>query len=308
MRTFLVPAALVVAVLSLPAPAHAAATCQGRPATIEASTGAVMGTPGPDVIVATGSVYDIDSGAGDDTVCIVDVTVSIGFATRTGNDTVDASAAHARVEAYLGSGVDTYVGGDQSDIVSTAGEEGLDTITTGAGRDSVVTAGPVTLDLGDDNDQVLLHQVGPGSIVDLGPGRDVLEAAGRKTVRVDLARARVTIDGSTASARNVENVLVIARRAVVVGDDGPNRIQAATCQEELSGGGGDDSMRDVSDAIRVPGKCLHHSALMDGGPGADFLRGSRGDDALVGGAGHDTADGARGADRCVAEDEESCES
>ena len=50
--------ALVAPVVSLlpTTTAHAASTCQGLPATIEGSTGAVTGTAGPDVIVVTGSV------------------------------------------------------------------------------------------------------------------------------------------------------------------------------------------------------------------------------------------------------------
>ncbi len=304
-------AALVVSSLAcLPAPpasAYAAATCLGQPATIEASAGVVTGTPGPDVIVATGAVTEVDSGTGDDAVCVVDATVPVMVVTRAGDDRVDASAAHIRIEAYLGFGADTYLGGEQSDVVSTNGEEGPDTIATGAGRDFVVTSGQVALDLGADDDDVLLTGVGPGSTVDLGDGRDQLEAAGRRTVRVDLGTGRVSIDGSAAPVLHAEDVRVIARRARVVGDDGPNRVLAATCEADLAGEGGDDTLRDISDSVRVPGRCLHHRVRVDGGAGDDFLRGSRGDDVLLGGAGDDTAVGARGSDRCVAEDRTSCE-
>jgi Ca2+-binding RTX toxin-like protein len=308
MRSLLVPAALVAALVSFPsAPAHAAASCHGLPATIEASDGQVVGTPGPDVIVATGSVTDVDSGTGDDTVCVVAASAPVTVVTRAGDDTVDASAAGVPIAAYVGFGADTYLGGDQSDVVSTMGEDGPDTLTTGAGRDSVSTSGPVVLDLGADDDEALLSGVGQGSTVDLGTGRDRVAAAGRRAARVDLAEGRVTIDGSTARLLGAEDVLVIARRGEVVGDAGPNRIRAATCQEELSGRGGDDDLRDLSDSIRVPGRCLHHQARMSGGSGDDLLRGSRGDDVLLGGAGRDTAYGARGSDHCVAEEQLTCE-
>ena len=87
MRTFALLAVISAGVLAEPlspsAPAAAqAATCQGQPATLEATGGDVVGTPGPDVIVVSGSLTRVDAGDGDDVICVVGntgkVTISAG--------------------------------------------------------------------------------------------------------------------------------------------------------------------------------------------------------------------------------------
>jgi hypothetical protein len=192
MRSLLVPAVLVAATLSPPATAaHAAASCHGVPATIEAGTGEVTGTSGNDVIVVsgslTGSVTLVDGGAGDDLICVVGLTGTLTLRSGAGSDTVDASAAGSLVFAFLGPGPDTYVGGPQSDQVDAFGNPDHVVISTAGGRDYVAaTGGSATVDTGPGADSVF-YGVSPGgrpSSLDLGTGPDSVRVEGVVDVQV----------------------------------------------------------------------------------------------------------------------------
>lgn len=105
----LLPVASPASALSLPAP-----TCGGEPATIVSADPFIVGTPGDDVILATGSSpQNIRGGAGDDVIC--------------------GSPAADRI--FGGAGDDVIYGGSGPDVID--GWTGDDTIYGNLGRDTI---------------------------------------------------------------------------------------------------------------------------------------------------------------------------
>lgn len=140
--------------LALLAPAYAAGaageTCQGRAATVVGSGHRVEGTEGPDVIVTNGAQTVFALG-GDDLVCVSGPRTSPGLPVDVragdGNDVVDGTGSPKQpVYAYLGSGVDTFLGGKKNDSVEVAYPDvagAVDSIRGGGGSDALgVQTGP----------------------------------------------------------------------------------------------------------------------------------------------------------------------
>ena len=330
--TVLVLVALVVMLLPT-STAHAASTCHGLPATIEASTGAVTGTAGDDVIVVTGTVTRVEAGDGNDLICLVDTRELPGFNIYifvdpgAGDDVVDASAAGARTSASLGPGADSFTGSPFADQVSagTGPPEGSPVedpgpyqVATGPGRDylQVRPGAIVHAHLGTGADGVIFSSsyAGPDSEFDLGAGRDGAHfedyfddpGAGDTSLLVDLAGDLVTWHDVTSTLRNAENIWGAARRVVILGDRGQNQLSGHGCHVMLKGGRGDDRLslssakQDVAPVLENCSQTPHLRAY--GNAGDDHLFGGRLHDVLIGGAGLDSAfGGSSGDDRCDAE-------
>jgi Ca2+-binding RTX toxin-like protein len=188
-------------VVTLSLPAHAETpTCDGKTATIVGPGPANLttGTPGDDVIVtvaeaANGTSGRIDSGDGNDTVCVIPGTAPIPhyesnnwftINTGAGDDKVyiQEPRATSDLSTILGAGSDTYVGNDRYETVSAgdvtptgwAGyDDAQDTITTAGGTDNIRTGTPGLVNT---------------DIISTGPGRDDITHAGTGT----------TIDNGTA--------------------------------------------------------------------------------------------------------------
>ncbi len=277
-----------------PAPAsYAASTCQGRPATIEASSGVVTGTAGDDVIVTSGPEVSVDALGGNDLVCVVGGQVSTGD----GDDTVvSAAPARALTVVRLQGGDDRYT-------------------STRAGRSRVhvseVTG--VHVDLGPGGGDVWLDHTttaGTGS-VDFGDEEGRLFALGEVEAHVDLQHHRAGVDGLlSVRIDNVYDATASGRYVRVNGNAFKNRLAASGCDVVVRGGEG----RDVLSLLRggsdraAPG-CPRREAqsVLRGGGGPDRLLGQTSDDVLAGGSGRDVADGRGGRDRCLAEVERRCE-
>src|SRR3954470_19844178 len=145
-RAALVAAATLTGLLVAPTSAAAVAeTCQGRPATIVATTGGefTLGADGDDVIVGHGPVGTIRAFGGNDVICVDAANVEAGD----GNDSVLATGQGRRdqVSATLGEGDDRFVGGPRTDYVDSAGSPGTDNISTGAGDDQVTSGDDPTI-------------------------------------------------------------------------------------------------------------------------------------------------------------------
>ena len=100
------------------AAAEAAPLCLGKTATIVAGPEQrrVVGTDGPDVIVALASRADVHARGGDDSICVSDGRVIAGD----GNDAVLATTpVRNPAVADLGPGDDSDLGGPGSDTVDT---------------------------------------------------------------------------------------------------------------------------------------------------------------------------------------------
>src|SRR5689334_23215505 len=95
--------------LAMPgAPAGAAADdCFGQAATITGTVNqSVVGTEGPDVIVAT-DARNIQALGGDDLICVIG-ELDQNLLAGAGNDQVDTTRAIYGVTTRLGGGADTY--------------------------------------------------------------------------------------------------------------------------------------------------------------------------------------------------------
>ena len=328
--------ALVAPVVSLlpTTTAHAASTCQGLPATIEGSTGAVTGTAGPDVIVVTGSVNSVSAGDGDDLICLVGTSKLPGFRIfiyvdpGEGDDVVDASAAGANTSTYLGPGADSFTGSAFSDYVTagtpvccpsvgTTGDPGPDQVRTGSGRDNLQVRPGDTVDAhlgkGVDGLGFFSSYAGPDSRFDLGAGSDGAgfadhwedPGAGDTSLVVDLTRDLVSWRGVTSTLRDAENIYGAALNIVLQGNREPNTLTGHGCDVVIKGAAGDDSLRlssateDVAPGI---GACSPDRLRAYGNAGDDYLRGGYRHEVLIGGPGLDSAFGGPGGrDRCEAE-------
>ena len=318
-----------VATLLPTSTAHAASTCHGLPATIEASTGTVTGTPGDDVIVVTGSVERVSAEDGDDLVCLVGTGKNISVDPGAGDDEVDASSAGARTTTLLGPGADSFTGSAFTDYVMAGpgvpnvvlADPGPYRVATGAGRDflDVRPGAVVDAHLGKGADSMNFHSADgvPASQVDLGGGRDMARiedylddpGAGDTSLRVDLTRDLLVWHGVTSMLRGAENISGAAKRIVLHGNRGRNEFWAHGCDVVLKGAAGDDVLSlhipkaDVSPGI----PCSPNRLRAYGNAGDDRLQGWRRDDVLIGGPGRDAAFGGGGRDRCEAERTQGCE-
>jgi Ca2+-binding RTX toxin-like protein len=171
------------------APAAAAPTCEGRPATITGA-GELVGTPGDDVIVATDRDTVVRAGGGDDVVCgslhvfggrgadrirydgKVTFRDDIYIEAGAGDDLIrfdgdqDSPQAGTRLGTYGGSGDDTLIGSD-----------GMLWLFGGPGDDTLgARGGGELMDGGPGNDLLL---GGPGQEIAYGGrGNDVLKGRG----------------------------------------------------------------------------------------------------------------------------------
>ena len=252
--TLLAPAlgaALVMSALT-GAPAHAAATCDGRTATIEVpatdyDTAPVVGTPGDDVIVGTAGRDTIDGAGGNDVIC------GLG-----GPDTLAG-----------GEGDDRLFGGLDMEYSIDDGYSG-DLVSPGPGNDHV--------DLGADPAALHIHPV------DFAYLDRVVYTDAAGPVVVDLSAGTATGEGT--------DTIVVAGPAGVVGSAFDDRITGSPYDDLIQAGDGDDVVdgRAGDDRIVVDGGLDVTTSLpaldggddvADGGDGRDGLVSSGGTDQLV---------------------------
>jgi Ca2+-binding RTX toxin-like protein len=178
---------LAVAGAAVPAsPGVAAEDCFGMAPTIVGTDdqATLTGTPGPDVVVSGGAT-DVDTLAGDDTVCLTGDTYRLDAGD--GNDRVYGIEATGYHSVDLGQGSDTYTGGGPQGVSVRAGDGAgsppspeADVIMTGLGPDEV-TSGKDGLE----NPDHVLTGDGPDTITVRGHLPDSLDpAAGRDTLRL----------------------------------------------------------------------------------------------------------------------------
>lgn len=314
-------AALVLSLAGLTllpgSPAHAAATCHGHEATIEASTGAVTGTSGDDVIVVSGTVAEVDSGEGNDLICLVGTSHWMSISTGPGDDVVDASASGANSATGLGTGQNSFIGSEYWEVVSVGEEDspGQGVVRTFGGKDQVqVEPGAVVdADLGTGQDYVDFTNsyAGPGSVFDLGPGRDAIgfnewydaPDSGNTALIANLKAGVMTWRDVTSTIRGVEDMRATAKIVKIRGNERPNDLFAWGCEVDFHGKGGNDRMS------LKPGQpdeqgfgCSTYHKRAHGGPGNDYFRGGYEHDVMIGGPGIDKAFGGGGGhDVCKAE-------
>lgn len=247
--------------VALAPPASAAATCDGRTATLEVSLPAgtwtsapVTGTPGDDVIVGTEGNDTIDGGGGNDTIC------GLG-----GADTLVG-----------GDGDDRLFGGADADYAPDDGYYG-DLLVPGAGDDLV--------DLGTGSSDIWFWesplQVDQVSYADAPAG-----------VRVDLAAGTATGHGTDTIVSSDPG-----RPIGAIGSAQDDTIIGSAARDVIDAGGGDDVV-DSGDGADVvgpddPGRTT--SGWSIDAPRREAVP-QPGDDVVTAGAGSDGVTVQRGVD------------
>ncbi len=293
-RTAALTAALVlpsaVTLTGPAAPSYAATMCQGKPATIEGSTGILTGTEGDDVIVAHGTAVGVNALGGNDLICVDGNDVSTGL----GDDSVVSNApSGAFTSVSLVGGNDTYVSraGGRSDVTVDA-----------------ISSFHAVLDGGG---TVLLNPTStPGTgTIEFGTVSSHLYAFGEKQARVDLAAQTASVDGLlTVTTSGLRYATATGCKVRMKGNDKNNVLDAFGHNIVVSGGAGRDLLRRVGNGfdLDLP-KCGRYKSVFRGQGGPDRMYGRLGDDVLIGGPGPDVADGAGGVDTCRAEVRKNCE-
>jgi len=303
-------------------PARGGPMCNGRVPTLIGSPGAVLtGTPGDDVVLTRGASL-VDTGAGDDSVCVTGkgkVVVNAG----PGDDFVGTRAHTGRSFVSLGFGDDTFVGGSGADRVWTqeasnqTATDDHDVVSTGGGNDYVISGSSAAgntdiVTLGPGDDTLATYGATAGAFLDGGPGVNTLQPlfgpdlSGSWTI--DNVVGRASLDGVTElswqSFRRFLLGSLEGERTTFLGSAaGEWVVSGGTCRAVLRGRGGDDRLTVTTGCHSLPAG----DARLIGGPGNDHLKGSAGDDVLQGGSGVDWADGGPGIDRCRAETSLHCE-
>ena len=193
-----------------------------------------------------------------------------------------------------------FVGTDADESVSMFPAQAADGADLAGGDDVVLVGGPVSA----------RRAPSAQHPFDGGAGVDRVEApAVRETVRLSLAGGRLDFRFDNAGnpdyvVLGFEDARVVADRARIAGDAGPNAIAWNVCRATVRGGSGDDT---VSWHRTYNPRCAGNDRRVYGNGGDDLLLGGPYDDVLLGGPGQDEARGRAGRDLCQAEATATCE-
>lgn len=232
----------LLAVPAAAAPASAAGTCQGRAVTIVAGPGEArsVGTPGPDVVLVTGSGIEVDTGAGNDLVC------------ATGSLLLDVD---------LGPGRDRLVLADPGDTAPTGSAQG------GDDGDALLLSSTVSLSVDLQQDRVRWYGTSDRAeaVLTVDGFRDVRVDAPGSSVVGDRRDNRVVVAGCGSSLARGErgddvlrlaagrlDCLVAAPRTVLSGGPGDDRLTGGPGRDLLRGGTGTD----VADGAAAVDTCV----------------------------------------------------
>jgi Ca2+-binding RTX toxin-like protein len=323
---------LVLAVLGvLSGPAQAERPIEGGEPTCNGSqptqpTGEVgqtlLGTATDDVVI-TGGAARIDTGAGDDSICITGtgpVVVNAG----PGDDFVGARAHQGKTFVSLGFGDDRFFGSDGPDRVwsqestNQTSPDDRDTIVTYGGDDYVISGSSTALNsdlvlLGLGNDVLVTYGFSSGAQLSGGPGANLYQPLPGPDVRgiwtFDNVAGEALMDDLTRLTwrgfQRFDLRGLQGDQLRFVGSAANEWVRAGgTCQVVLRGRAGNDRLSVDDEGCNG---LQAGDALLVGGGGNDRLKGSAGDDVLRGGGGRDRGDGGAGDNRCASiEDPTSC--
>jgi Ca2+-binding RTX toxin-like protein len=290
------------------------ATCNGLPPTITGSSQEnILGTAGDDVVITDGAAR-VDTGAGDDTICITG-TGAVVVNAGPGDDYVGARTHIGKTFVSLGFGDDTFLGGEGPDRVwsqessnQTASDD-HDEIDTFGGNDYVISGSSTApntdvVDLGTGGDVLVTYGVGTGAFLSGGPGTNDYQPLPGADVRGDWLVDNVT---GQALLGDVPSLTWQSfQRFDLRGMQGDRlRYRGSAASEQVTAGGACQVVlrgRAGNDRLTVaPVGCSGlpaGNAVLVGGAGNDRLKGASGDDIMRGGGGRDRGDGGAGDNTC----------
>ena len=237
-------------------------TCDGRIATL-VSSGTITGTPGDDVIIASGGDDTINSGDGHDVICA-----------RAGNDVVQAGAGNDRV-----------FGGHGDDVLHDG--VGWDEIYGDAGRDLIV-ASPTSdgRDLYDGRAGVdtvsYRYRIGSVSVVLDDQANDGAAGEGDNVVAAE-SLVGGSGDDTLTGGPLAGTMSGLGGNDTLNGGDGTDILSGGPGNDTIDGQGGNDTVNGGTEGD-----------ILTGGSGNDTVAGGSGDDAIDiqdGVAGNDSANG-----------------
>ncbi|MCP4853121.1 MAG: calcium-binding protein, partial [Fuerstiella sp.] len=261
---------------------------------------------GDDIITGNAGNDQIAGGSGNDVI-----------EGGTGNDQIDGGNDSDAFNYTVGDGVDTVDGGDGDDTLAMAGDGANNTLAI----NTIGPAAQITLDgtnslytnleviealVGDGDDSITVGDLTdtPVRLVHLGlsnTGSDIdlvtlNGTEGSDDVSITESGGLVSVTGLAAEFDIDSAATADGDRLTVNGNAGDDVIKAVDGVENtigitLNGGLGDDSL--TADAILNGGP---GNDYLEGGSGADTLNGDAGEDTMVGGGGADTFDGGTGFD------------
>jgi Ca2+-binding RTX toxin-like protein len=292
-------------VMSGGARSQAAATCDGKPATIVGTEGpdTLSGTDGPDVIAGLGGDDVLFGGGGDDSICggagedrlfgeaggdrlFGDDGRDI-IAGGNGNDTADVGDGSSDV-IYGELGDDRLTGNGRSIIAYLTAPSGVrvdlanGTATGGDGNDTF-TGFPFVI--GSDHDDELIGSPQLNIFVGIG-GNDTIRGGGGFDVAAFFSGSSVNANLATGRASDGagEGNDTLVGLAGLAGGTGADTLVGDSHDNFLSGGAGDDTLRGGGGADTLLA-----------GAGNDLVYGEAGNDFIQGGSGVNRLDGGRGA-------------
>jgi Ca2+-binding RTX toxin-like protein len=301
---------------------RAATICNGQAPTQTGQPGqSLLGTAGDDVIVTQGAPR-IDSGAGNDSICVTGRGTTVVNA-GPGDDFVGARAHKGKTFVSLGFGDDVFFGGKGPDRVwsqessNQSSSDDQDRIETSGGDDYVISGSSTApntdiVSLGTGDDALVTYGFAAGATLSGGPGTNTYQPLPGPDVSGDWTFYNVvgqaTLDSETRLAwtsfqrfdlrglHGVQTIFLGSKASELV-------VAGGTCRAVLRGRAGNDRLTvDPEGCNSFPAG----DARLVGGPGDDELNGSEGNDVLRGGGGEDQVDGGAGIDQCFAEEQSSC--
>ena len=266
-------------------------TCNGRPATIVATTpGVINGTPGDDVIVGSPGDDKIFGFGGNDTICGGGGNDQITGGQ--GNDTVFGEAGNDTFFWFPGDGSDRVEGSTEIDTLVMAGA----IVAENIGLSAVGGRLRLTRDVAS-----VVLDVGSVELVSFGArgGSDTITVA--SLAGIGLQQVTLDLEG-VADSKTPDGVADSIFVFGTTADDQITLTSSGTTMN-IAGLGPAIQIRNAdptldtlavygvegSDHITAQGVTAGVMNLtLDGGPGSDTIRGSAGADTLVGDSGDDT--------------------
>jgi len=259
----------------------------------------VTNTGADDITADCDVVFNINTGAGNDTVTIETAAALSVVNTGAGDDTIVANDTGNDYSVYAGDGNDSITVVASGNAV-VYGNDGDDTFTVGADSAGTITGGndtdTVVLAANDYSDNKLVFadiekvNVTAGDVTLSAAtvaSDNTFELVGNGTNDVTLTV--VDANDTTIDASGITTGGFSSAGIVIEGNTGNDTLTASDYSDTINGGGGKDKI--------TGGASLDsNNDVLNGNDGDDTIDGLAGIDTITGGAGNDVIDGGAGND------------